>query len=389
MTQTTQTTPDTETPPPWQAEVAAHKRAMPMQRLIGNGMDYAEVVELYALADSGVPWAVAAARIGTRIADTAHAALRAGHRVTAHSDYLRASACFRVGQVPLPDSDPRKKSMYHKLIEFYGAAGDLTDPAVEHVEIPYQGGHLCGWLLRPPGVTAPPVVIVMGGFDGWREEYHVGATYLLDRGVAAFLVDGPGQGETRILHGLHLTPDVPKAFSAMVDHLYADDRLADRVGIWGNSMGGFLAALTAATDDRIDACCVNGGTVRPAEILNRYRRFITKVQALLGIDDPIHAKTVMDSFVLTDDTLASLHCPLHVMHGTPDQIFLIENARALFERAASTDKTWSEFPDGDHCIYNHSHDKHTRIADWFADRLTEGHPRWPPPSAPIFLRAAS
>ena len=47
----------------------------------------------------------------------------------------------------------------------------------------------------------------------------------------------------------------------------------------------------------------------------------------------------------------------------------IENARALYDGAAATDKTWSEFPDGDHCIYNHSHDKHTRIADWFADRL--------------------
>ena len=47
---------------PWRAEVEAHKRAMPMQRLIGNGMDYADVVELYALADSGVPWADAGAQ---------------------------------------------------------------------------------------------------------------------------------------------------------------------------------------------------------------------------------------------------------------------------------------------------------------------------------------
>ena len=29
-----------------------------------------------------------------------------------------------------------------------------------------------------------------------------------------------------------------------------------------------------------------------------------------------------------------------------------------------------EWPDGDHCIYNHSHEKHTLVADWFTDRLT-------------------
>ncbi|OZF29052.1 hypothetical protein CH294_26695 [Rhodococcus sp. 14-2483-1-1] len=362
-------TTDTDATPPWAAEVAAHKRAMPLQRLIGNGLDYADVTELYALADSGIPWADAGAQLGERIAASAAASKSEGHLVTARSDYLRASACYRVGQVPLPDSDPRKKPMYRKLIEYYGAAGELADPPVDHVEIPYRGARLCGWLLRPAGVDTPPVVIVMGGFDGWREEYHVGATYLLARGIAVFLVDGPGQGESRILQGLYLDADVPEAFSAMVDHLQTDDRLADRIGIWGNSMGGYLAALVAASDSRIAACAVNGGTVRPAEILDRYKRFVTKVQALLGIDDPDKAVETMNTFVLTDDTLSGLTCPLHVMHGTPDQIFLIENARALHDGAASSDKTFSEFLDGDHCIYNHSHDKHTRLGDWFADRL--------------------
>ncbi|MGW4773446.1 alpha/beta hydrolase family protein [Nocardia sp. NPDC004278] len=362
---------------PWRAEVDAHKRAMPLQRLIGNGLDYADVVELYALADAGIPWADAGARIGERIADSAIESLAAGHTLTAHADFLRASACYRVGQVPLPDTDARKTPMYRKLIEYYGEAGALTDPAVEHISIPYQGAELLGWLLRPHGVSRPPTVIVMGGFDGWREEYHVGATYLVARGVAVLLVDGPGQGETRVLQGLYLDHDVPKAFSAVVDYLLADHRLGDRIGIWGNSMGGFLAALVAATDSRIAACCVNGGTIRPAEILDRYHRFITKVQALLGISDPDHAREVMETFVLTDSTLASLRCPLHVMHGTPDRVFLIENAHALYDSAAAQDKTFSEFPDGDHCIYNHSHDKHTRIADWFADRLSDdqGDPR--------------
>ena len=48
-----------------------------------------------------------------------------------------------------------------------------------------------GWLMLPPAAVAPPpVVIVLGGFDGWREEYAVGADALLARGLACLLIDG-------------------------------------------------------------------------------------------------------------------------------------------------------------------------------------------------------
>jgi hypothetical protein len=58
-----------------------------------------------------------------------------------------------------------------------------------------------------------------------------------------------------------------------------------------------------------------------------------------------------------------------VLHGTPDQVFLVENARRLHDGAASEDKTWVEWPDGDHCLYNHSLEKHTIVADWVTERL--------------------
>jgi esterase/lipase len=70
-----------------------------------------------------------------------------------------------------------------------------------------------------------------------------------------------------------------------------------------------------------------------------------------------------------DGRLEHTRCPLHVVHGTPDRIFLIENARAIYDGAASEDKTFTEFPDGDHCIYNHSHEKNCLTADWFVERL--------------------
>lgn len=355
--------------PEWKKEAEAHKRAMPLQRLLGNGLDYADAIELYRLVDDGVNWADAGAELGREDLSRADEALLLRHTTTARSWYLAAAACFRVGQVPLPDEDPRKKGMYEQLIRAYGSAGDLDDPPTEHVEIPWKGAALCGWLLRPTGVEHPPTVIVVGGFDGWREEYHVGAEYLRQRGLAVLLVDGPGQGETRLLQGLHMGPDVSDAFSTIVSFIQADPRLSDTVGIWGNSMGGYLAALTAINDSRIAACVVNGGTTRPAEILDRFHRFTSKITSLLGIDDPDTAVEAMNGYVLTDDDLAGLTCPLLVLHGVPDRVFLIENARHLFDAAGSADKTFQEWEDGDHCIYNHSHEKHVTVADWLADRL--------------------
>lgn len=355
--------------PAWRAAAEAHKRAMPIQRLLGNGMDHADVVELYRRVDEGQPWPEAAAELGELDVERARRALQEGHALTARSWYLAAAACYRVGQVPLPDSDPAKASMYHRLINAYGSAGELVEPATEHVSIGWGGGQLTGWLLRPPTVLPPPTVIVMGGFDGWREEYHVGATYLVERGIAVLLMDGPGQGETRLFGGLTMGPDVTDAFSAMIDFIEGDARLNDDVGIWGNSMGGFLAAAAAIHDPRIRACCVNGGTVRPVEFPERFPRMIEKVQLLLGADDPARAMKAMADFTLSAGDLNRLRCPLLVLHGTPDQVFLVENARQLHDGAASTDKTWLEWPDGDHCIYNHSLEKHSIIADWFADRL--------------------
>ena len=363
----------TEPVPPWKAAAEAHKRAMPLQRLTGNGMDYADVVALYAAVDDGTPWQDAAEQLGNTNAARAQQATTAGHSLTARSWWLAASGCFRVGQVVLEDGD-RKRDLFTKMMTAYGNAGDLADPPVEHWHVPYRDGQLGAWLGLPGGPAADatplPVVIIFGGFDGWREEYHVGASYLNARGLATLLLDGPGQGESRLFGNLLLDGDFPDAYGRVIDQLQADPRLGGPIGIWGNSMGGYLAAAVAAAENRIAACCVNGGTVRPAEILDRYPRFTSKIQPLLGIADAEQAATAMGQFVLTASELQHLDCPLLVLHGTPDQVFLVENARALFDQAASTDKTWHEWPDGDHCIYNHSHEKHTIVADWFADRLT-------------------
>ncbi|MDT0307547.1 alpha/beta fold hydrolase [Streptomyces sp. DSM 44917] len=362
--------------PSWRKAAEAHKRAMPMQRLLGNGLDHADATALYAAVDAGTPWPEAASALGEANARRGRAALAAGHRHSALGWLRRASACYRFGQVPLGDADPRKRAMYRELIDAYAAAGALLDPPLEHVTLPHRTGTMSAWLHRPAGVTRPPTVLLFGGFDGWREEYDTAARELVARGMAVLLLDGPGQGETRLFGRLHMDAhdpdDVCAALSAFVTHAREHPLLGEKVGIWGNSFGGYLAARTAARDPRIAAACVNGGTDRPAEILDRYPRFAAKVQLLYGTDDPGPAVEALRRLRLTPALLTHLTCPLLVLHGTPDRIFLIDSARRLHDHARSPDRTFLEWPDGDHCLYNHTYEKHTAVGDWFAEHLTPG-----------------
>jgi alpha-beta hydrolase superfamily lysophospholipase len=347
----------------------AHKRAMPIARLAGNGMDFADAVELHALVDAGLGWPEASVRLAARNLAHARRAIQRGHRTSARSWYLHASACFRFGQALLRDDDPRKRALYQRMLDAFRRGGELSDPPVERLELPWRGGRLTGWLLPSRQSVAHPFVIQLCGIGGSREEYEVGSRYLLERGLSVLLVDAPGQGETRLFEGLHLDEHVTKAISAVVDAALADPRCNGRVGLWGNSAGGWLAALAAGDDPRIAAVCMNGGTDRPTEILERFPRFVNEMQQMTGHEDPAQAREVVDRLTLDPKRLQGLRCPLHVVHGTPDKVFRVEGARRVYAGAASPDKTLTEYADGDHCVSNRSNEKHMLIADWFVDRL--------------------
>lgn len=346
-------------------EQASHRRAMPVQRLNGGGMRQDDALALHWLTENGVAWQHAAEWLGQR---NLRAAAAASSMMAKRAWFRFASASFRFGQAAFPSDDDEKRRLHAAMVVAFGRAAELDDPVTEKVEIAWRGGMLCGWLMRPRGSARAPVVIIMGGFDGWREEYAFGAEELVRAGVAAFLVDGPGQGESRLRHGLFLDVDFPAAFSLIAEHLRADDRLSGRVGIWGNSLGGTLAAWVAARNRSIAAVCVNGGSIRPAELPERFPRFWTKVEALVGSSEPARARAVVDALDL-GDAVGAITCPLLQLHGTADAVFLLDNARVIHDRAASPDKTLLIWRDGDHCIYNHSEAKNLYVADWFASRL--------------------
>ncbi len=110
-------------------------------------------------------------------------------------------------------------------------------------------------LFDEPSTPGPhPLVIILHGFTGWKEEDHLVALAeaLPKVGIAALRFDAPGSGESegtwaetyRLTNYLN---DVPDVLAFAKASLPVDP---DRIAIWGHSMGGFVALAAAARHPR-------------------------------------------------------------------------------------------------------------------------------------------
>jgi 2,6-dihydroxypseudooxynicotine hydrolase len=140
----------------------------------------------------------------------------------------------------------------HLAVDALRRAHAHLDPTAERIEIPFENGaQLVGNLRRPAGDPAP-LVLLIPGLDSTKEEFFGWENVFLDRGLATFSLDGPGQGETGLTTRIY--PNYEAAATATLDTLAGrDDVDLDRVGVAGVSLGGYYAPRAAAYEKRIKA----------------------------------------------------------------------------------------------------------------------------------------
>ncbi len=131
------------------------------------------------------------------------------------------------------------------------------DPALERIEIPFEGKKVVGYLQVPTGINRPPVVMHWGGVDGWKEDRRTNNDVLLKMGLACFTIDMPGAGENPCL-GNDLRAE--RTFSAAMDYLETrHDIDGKRIACMGGSFGGYWAAKLAHTEPKRLRGAVNWG----------------------------------------------------------------------------------------------------------------------------------
>lgn len=217
-----------------------------------GGADFGEVLATADRIDAGDydgwhdAWLATADRLAAEAATAGP--------VTARDLNMRASTYYRSAEFFLHGNpaDSRVDHAYDRGVECFHAA---VTPDVRPVEIPYEGTVLRGYLYPAPGPEPKPILLMHNGFDGSSEELHfIGAAAGAAHGYHVLTFDGPGQPSAIHRDGLPFRPDWEAVVGPVVDFAEALPGVdADRIALFGLSLGGMLAPRAAAFEPRIGA----------------------------------------------------------------------------------------------------------------------------------------
>jgi alpha-beta hydrolase superfamily lysophospholipase len=287
--------------------------------------------------------------------------------VSAGDGYLRASLCAHWASFY---ASPELKSVaHHKSVELYTSGMDWYQPPSRRVEIPF-GDDVLPAYLRSYGDRSDAVVLMLGGADTNKEELHHWGTQIARRGMTVVAVDGPGQGEHAGRYGrlkMHLD-DYHQAVSAAIDWVLAEGvaGASPRIGVFGNSLGGYLALDAAMRDNRIAAVISNGGFCDGASISRWPDGVMNAFASCLGMDDLDQVRQHVVKHLNLERVQGDHRPPALVVHGGREDLSDEEESRRA---AALVDGTLVVVTDAWHTCTNRDHVAAPMFADWLARAL--------------------
>lgn len=185
------------------------------------------------------------------------------HLISARKAYLRASNYYRIAEFYLHENpeDPKIDELYNASLDCFSHVMKLNKPVIEEVKIPYENTTLTGHFYKLEDSDEPkPVLIAMTGFDGTKEAFYGMAMDALEHGMHCITFEGPGQGEAVHKQQLFFRHDYEKVITPVVDYLLTRKEVdPNKIVLWGQSLGGYLAPRAAAFEHRLAGCIANGG----------------------------------------------------------------------------------------------------------------------------------
>lgn len=288
--------------------------------------------------------------------------------------FLRAQGLFFMGRFPCPNH-PDKLACAERERDAYLAAGELMDPVIERITVPFDenggGSEVVFYLRRPPGVIDPPVVLMWGGVDAWKEQLTAATDLALSHGVATIALDGPGTGESPVKG----VPDGWKQFIPVMDWAAAQQDLnGERVGLVGRSFGGYWATkLAYEVPDRIAGAVNWGGgahSMFQREWIEKSRHpdsylmelSETRMRMLGADDDDEYIASFARLSLLDQGILDNRSAPLLLVNGREDRQCPVADIDLLVGHGSP--KTVRMFPGGHMGITPHTL---PTIIDWVCD----------------------
>ena len=154
----------------------------------------------------------------------ADAAAAAGRKHTAGDYYLRAgNYYYNAERFILPGEE--KREWGRKAYRCYHTGIRLRHPNIEFVEVPYEGTTLPALFMKAPVAGPAPTVVIVNGMDNAKEMsiFFAGLEFAR-RGFHTLAMDGPGQGESLRMRGIHSRYDYEVPGAAAFDYVAAPQR---------------------------------------------------------------------------------------------------------------------------------------------------------------------
>lgn len=345
-------------------EYVASARSHWGPRFTANGVPAADFERVVSGLESWADWCAAWSTAAHLHEDLGNEALGQRRTRSAGAHFSTASVCYHFAKfVYVADLD-QMRAAHESAVRCLNAALPFLDPPGERVEIPFEGASLYGVLRMPEPAGPHPAVILVPGLDSTKEEFRATEDLFLQRGMATFSVDGPGQGEAEYTLPIRADWEVPGR--ALVDALVAmPDIDGDRIAVWGVSLGGYYAPRFASGDDRIKACATLCGPYTFGEAwddLPALTRETFTVRS--GSSDQEEARGKALALTMAGRTLA---CPTLIVAGKLDRLIPWEQAERLHRETPSSEFLLLER--GNHGCANVVAEHRYRTADWMADQL--------------------
>jgi len=337
-----------------------------IHRFLADGVHYRDLMDIRAAIGQWSDWC----RVWAEFADAGeargNAALEAGCTATAADEFVRASLYYHYAQNFFYEDLALKRRMQDRKIAIFKRAAALWEPPCERVDIPFEGTAIPGYFRLPRNGTEPPCVILMGGLDTTKEDYTNVNNLCIQRGLATFAFDGPGQGE--MAWSMRWRPDFERAIYTVIDYLETRPEIdARRIGLIGRSLGGHYAPKAAAGDKRVRAAVAWGVLYQPIPLTGRPKSVQDGYMFCTGAPSPEAAEQMFMRSITLEGVASNITCPLLIVHGGLDP-FPIAQATRLAKEARGVVETLM-WDDSIHCCHDRSHIVRPGMADFMKRHL--------------------
>lgn len=290
--------------------------------------------------------------------------------------YRTAAASFHWAEFMYFSDRERKTRLRERVRDCFLESLKDSDLDVSMGVVRWQGVEIPYYLLLPTGNRwygpRPPCVILSNGLDSVTElEPFAFAEQFLERGMAALLFEGPGQG--RQVGCTPLDPRVELIVPELVRALRAGNAVdCERLGFFGVSFGGYLALRVAQHAGHLFRGVVNlsgGPCLAPYATLPR--RLKEDFEYAFMPDDVEAMQARFDALRLD----LSRRCETDVLsiHGALDDIFPVSGIE-LLEQAWAGRHRAVIYPRAAHVCLNHIGQYSVDLTDWLAERLLPDAP---------------